>query len=54
MRADHTTINRKTMKNKTDFFLPMLLIVAIGLAFSTYKFYGERKALTWNKNESNY
>ena len=45
MRADHTTINRKTMKNKTDFFLPMLLIVAIGLAFSTYKFYGERKAL---------
>lgn len=45
MRADHTTINRKTMKNKTDFFLPMLLIVAVGLAFSTYKFYGERKAL---------
>ena len=33
------------MKNKIDFFLPMLLIVAIGLAFSTYKFYGERKAL---------
>jgi len=33
------------MKNKTDFFLPMLLIVAVGLAFSTYKFYGERKAL---------
>lgn len=33
------------MKNKFDFFLPMLLIAVIGLAVSTYYLYGERKAL---------
>lgn len=33
------------MKNKFDYFLPMLLIVVVGLAFSTWKFYGESKAL---------